>query len=390
MNTITLAAKKLAHLEKDLFDNYLASGSVSLMTGKGGLPLLYYNLYQATGNGEYQEKAGTVLEHLVDQVSEGLHSLSYCDGLAGFAYLLNYMREKDFVDDSIDDLLADCDGILREAMHGMLETDNIDYLHGAQGIAIYCLDRYKAGYMDKGRVDAIAGAIINRVNKEAEDKSAPRYINCGMAHGLLASIMLLSKYCSVMSEAEPAKAAVRSGVELLLKFRSANAAGLSVFPSIVKVEGSAFDTTYDIPLGWCYGDTVVSVGLHYAAQMLNDRTLADYALQLALQTMNRNTRKSALVFDACFCHGSAGISHIYKKWHRHTGLAAFENGYRQWIEQTVELGSFEDGIGGYKKFQGGEYSKEFGLLDGACGVAMVLTDFTYDGHGDWDRFFLLS
>jgi len=390
MNTTILAAEKLAHLEKDLFDNYLATGSASLMTGKGGLPLLYHNLYQATGNGEYQEKAGAVLEHLVDQVNEGLRSFSYCDGLAGFAYLLNYMREKDFVDDSIDDLLADCDGILYNSMHEMLETDNLDYLHGAQGIAVYCLDRYKAGYMDKGRIDAIATAVINWVNKNAEDKQVPRYVNCGMAHGLLASIMLLSKYSSLTADAAPAKAAIRAGVELLLRFRSTDAAGLSVFPSIVKVDDSTFDTTYNIPLGWCYGDTTVSVALCHAAQVLNDPSLADNALQLALQTTARNTRKSALVSDACFCHGSAGISHIYRKWHHHTGLAAFENGYHQWIEQTLELGSFEDGIGGYKKFQGGDYSREFGLLDGACGIAMVLADFMYDGQGDWDRFFLLS
>ncbi|HVI46002.1 MAG TPA: lanthionine synthetase C family protein [Chitinophaga sp.] len=404
MGTLVAAGQRLALLEKDLFESYADNASISLMTGNGGLPLLYYNLYKATGLEEYRDKAGLVLEHIIDRIMSGITSYTYCEGLAGIAALFAYLREKEFVNDSIDSFVSQCDDVLYRTFFQLSEKQEMDYLHGALGIAVYLLHRFRTGHISREKLDLVAHAVVLQLNNTTTggavhneyvpgtpDAADTRYINCGMAHGLVSSVIFLAGYCEVTSDETEARNAIKKATDVLLSFRSpASNNAESVFPSIVKLSDGAFDTTYKIPLGWCYGDTVVSIGLHYAAHVLEDDKLASYARSLALQTTQRATRKEAIIYDACFCHGTTGLSHIYKKWYAITGIPEFRDSYEHWIRETLDLTKFPAGVGGYLKFEGGSYEAQYGLLDGACGVAMVLTDYVYRGTEDWDRFFLLS
>ena len=134
MNTITAAGKKLAEIEQQLFDTCLDNTPLSLFNGKGGLLLLYHNLYTVLGDNDYSRKSQLITEQLMDDITQGIPSFTYCDGLTGIAALFSYLREKEFFDSSIDGLLEQCDQVLHNALQVTLDNANWDYLHGAIGI----------------------------------------------------------------------------------------------------------------------------------------------------------------------------------------------------------------------------------------------------------------
>ncbi|MCW3467135.1 lanthionine synthetase LanC family protein [Chitinophaga nivalis] len=404
MSTIELAGQKVAMLEKDLFNRSAGEMSVSLMSGSGGLALLYYNLYQTEKLEVYREKAAGIMTQIAGKTKGRLSTLAYGDGLTGIAALFSFFREKGFTDNRYDPYIQQWDGMVYPAFFRMIDHDNLDYLHGALGVAAYLLDRYRAGQVRREQLIAAGTAITMHLNSitghgasrmrympAPESGAVTRYINCGMAHGLVSVMIFLSKYYEAADNPPATREAIRWATDLLLTFRSKTEdMQLSVFPAIVKLNGQTFDASYDTPLGWCYGDAVVAMGLYHAARVLRDHALSDLAIRLAMQTTLRTSRKAAIIQDGGFCHGSAGLAHIYKKWFQWTGMEIFRVSYEHWIHETLRLTSFERGIGGFLKYDSGDYRPQFGLLDGACGVALVLSDYVHDGWEEWDRFFLLS
>jgi lantibiotic biosynthesis protein len=383
MNTITAAGKKLAEIEQQLFDTCLDNTPLSLFNGKGGLLLLYHNLYTVLGDDDYSRKSQLITEQLMDDITKGIPSFTYCDGLTGIAALFSYLREKEFFDSSIDGLLEQCDQVLHNALQVTLDNANWDYLHGAIGMILYFIERNKTG-RDTTALEPMIEKVV-----QGQLEQGREYTNCGMAHGLVSLLMLLIKYARIAADPANIRSNIKAIAEKLLAFRSPDPGSLSVFPSIVK-PAEPGEWNYEVPLGWCYGDTTISIGLYHAGKTLHSPYLVKEATELALHTTRRVNRQDSRVFDAGFCHGSASVAHIYRKWYQYTLDPVFLDSYHSWIDQTIAMCSFEDGIGGYKKFTGKTYSPECGVLSGAAGVALVLSDFIGNGPSDWDRFFLLS
>lgn len=403
IDTAALAGKKIREIEQRVFADYTKRPSISLMNGNGGLLLLYYSLYSHFQDEEHRISAEMITDHLLDLTNEKITSSTYCDGLTGLAFLFNYLSEKGFFGHSITPFLAQCDEMLLSVFSKVLDKENIDYLHGALGMAVYFLDRYEGDGITGDRMKEIGQSMANRLEDSihsgirnnqfmsGQNDDDGRYFNCGMAHGLVSAIMFLSKYYTRVDGSDRIKKTLQAATTRLLQFKSGDPHTLAFFPSIVKVSNGTIQSTYNIPLGWCYGDMTISIALYNAGMALEDLALLNEATTLALETTKRDTKQTSLVYDACFCHGSAGVAHIYKKWYRFTRHPDFKASYQFWIRKTLDLCSFEDGIGGYKKCTGDSWSNEYGILDGACGPALVLTDFLSNRNDtDWDRFFLLS
>ncbi|MBV7529429.1 lanthionine synthetase LanC family protein [Chitinophaga sp. sic0106] len=395
MKTATFISEKLEQLDRDLTASLPGNARLSLLTGSSGLALFYYNMYQQFGDEKYSNRAAAILEEAMEEVNNGIRSYTYCDGLAGYAYLLNYLQQKAFIDNSITDFLIQCDEILYSVFGRMQLKSNTDLLHGSLGLAAYFLDRYQSGTIELNRIRQIGEAIRLSLDEIILAQQAPQqdvYVNCGMAHGIVSMILFLVKYHELADNKAMVSASVKAAVDCLLRFKSTDPRSISLYPSIVKLNAAGMDTTYDIPLGWCYGDIIVSIGLYHAAQLLKDDNLLHEAEGLALAAARRNTPRSALVHDACLCHGGAGLAHMYKKWYRFTGNEIFNASYHLWMDKTLELSNHPDGIGGFKKYNGGPFVQMPGILDGAAGMGLVLMDYLQGEQedNDWDRVLFLA
>ncbi|MFD2785093.1 lanthionine synthetase C family protein [Hymenobacter rubripertinctus] len=407
VKTATSVIDKIQQIEQALFADYqteVAAGKaqVSLMNGVSGLALFYYELYDYSQDEQYQQKALDVINHVLQQLQEHVGSFAYCDGLAGPAYLFNYLRQKGFLGSSIDNLLLDADHVLIAMMQRLLKQANLDFLHGALGMGHYLLARLalapeRAELIEacEALVDGIAqqvetGLAYNEFVPGYTDEEA-RYVNCGMAHGVVANLMLLVKYLPLAPQPERVRAVLQATQQLLRRYRSADDTTLSAYPSIVMIKEYGIETYYGIPLGWCYGDTTVSLGLYHVGQALGDDALVAEAQALAERATRRATPATALTYDAGFCHGSSSVAHTYRKWLQYSGDESFRYHYQAWIAQTLALGHHPGGPGGYLKFAGEGHELKYGLLDGAIGVALVLLDsLRPEAPSDWDQFFLLS
>ena len=63
-----------------------------------------------------------------------------------------------------------------------------------------------------------------------------------------------------------------------------------------------------------------------------------------------------------------------------------------WINQTLCMARFEDGLAGYKTWQGDKrgFQNEYGLLEGIAGIGLALLSFLSDEDPTWDECLLLS
>jgi lantibiotic biosynthesis protein len=381
---------KLFSIEKDIYTAAFESNSASLMQGIGGIPILYDNLYCATGDKVYIEKSNEIVNKIIDLLSSSISSLKYYDGLSGIALLFDYLLQRGYDSFGLDEIVEDCKNLLYETF--LSEIDDLDFLHGAQGIFMLFLYQQPGKESDK-RTKEMMMRIVETMNeyinnsKKGKDETK---INCGMAHGIISYILILSKYLA-KNDCKIVREVLYKLVNLLFETETKNKSSLSIFPSIIDYAGLTSEAEYVVPLGWCYGDNIISIGLLKAGSVLNDDFIIEKANEIAITTTKRNNVKNAIIYDACFCHGSSSIAHSYNKWYQYTGNLTFKNSYELWIDKTIEMCSFKNAIGGYKQFSGGNnYEKNIGLLDGACGVALVLTDYASGKITDWDRFFLLD
>ena len=382
--------EKLISIENDIYTTAVDSESVSLMQGIGGLPILYDNLFCTTGNKEYIEKNDIIINKIIDLLGCSINSLKYYDGLSGLVLLFDYLLQKGFNNYGFDEIIEDSKDLLYEAF--LSDLDNLDFLHGAQGIFMIFLYQHQGKESDK-RTKLMMKSIIIKIKeyiKNSKEVNSNTKINCGLAHGLISYILILSKYLE-KNDCRAVREVLNNLVNVLLETESKNESSLSIFPSIVDSAAITFTAKYIVPLGWCYGDNIISLGLLKAGIVLQNNTIIEKAKQIAVTTTKRNSISNAIVHDACFCHGTSSIAHSYNKWYKYTCSLDFKNSYEFWIDKTIEMCSFENGIGGYKQFTGiNNLQNNIGLLDGACGVALVLLDFVNGKTTNWDRFFLLE
>lgn len=393
MDIVVAVKAKLAQLEQAIFKTYSQNSSNSFMCGNGALPLFYYKLYDIYNEDIYLEKADIILDSLINEINNGLTSTTYCDGLAGLASMLNYLAEYDIIDEGIEDLLQQCDIILYQAFIENVKQKNLDYLHGALGIAFYFLHRQLTNPEVITTLIQVGEKIFQYCvwNLNSADN---QYINLGMAHGQMSMLMFLIKYIHVAPEPKKIANVIRAIIKQVLLYRTTNPNSLAQFPAIVPLQAENFEKLYNTPNGWCYGDAMISLCILAASKVLQDVQLRRKAMYIALLSAKRDTPARAFIIDAAMCHGSAGLAHIYRKWYQITGRLEFKASYEYWVRQTLLMGDRPDGIGGFQKYAGPDnYSNALGLLDGVCGIGLVLADFvenSLNNDSDWDRFFALS
>ena len=103
------------------------------------------------------------------------------------------------------------------------------------------------------------------------------------------------------------------------------------------------------------------------------------------------------VANACFCHGAAGLAHIYNRMYQATGEPRLGSAAVYWLERTLGFYRLARETGG-SWVQGSSDPAQrelwtwtgIELVDGAAGVALVLLAAATAVEPSWDRMFLVS
>jgi lantibiotic modifying enzyme len=395
--------EKIFLIEEELSNISLPLNNVSLFSGLSGLPIFYYMLYEYTNDKKYLKKINDILQRLFDLLNTSDYPISYCNGLTGVAYMLNYLNSKIILEDSIEENLIVIDDIIVDFFSKNTNSfDDLDFLHGSLGAAFYLNSRLK--YNQKNEKETLflfkkLAKIINDYLKESDKVKDVKYFtndihrtNLGLAHGIISFIIVFSKFFNNFPKEIWVKDLILACVNCIKRFESKNINDFSKYPSIAVNNNSA---TYNIPLGWCYGDQAISIGLYKASHVLQDKELEKKAFELAHRNLNRDSIERIFplpMYDAGFCHGLVSIGYFHKKWYSYSKDKDFYNQYEKFIFQTIEFANKDIGIAGYQKYMGdNKYEDAIGFLDGVIGIGIVLIDYLLiKNDSDWDQFFLLD
>ena len=141
------------------------------------------------------------LKHILNSIQSRSQVPTYCNGLAGLGVGLLWLEQEKIID-GVSDNLNDFDIVLLNSMRHMVVEDNFDFLHGAVGIGLYFVDRFKtqpeiSTLAIRELVDAINRKSIRNsdgaVRLVYDHKDPVKRFNMSLSHGLSGTMLFLCR-----------------------------------------------------------------------------------------------------------------------------------------------------------------------------------------------------
>lgn len=380
----------------DTVVNYYDEENSGLLGGYGGCILFLYYFYRFTKKEEHllmlQKKCEEVLEDF-------LHSktAAYCNGYSGICWLIRFFTNEGIIESSdVDETLTEIDKINHHLMLMHVKQNNFDFLHGALGIGYYFVTQNnKCGdvgiqnllsELENNIIHNPDGSIKWLSNVFIKKYETSLVYNFGVAHGMASTAGFLTELVKV-NKNEIIARRLLSDLILFYNNNTNPTTFRSVFPTWITAEG---DRYAESRLAWCYGDLGISPILYKAGMVLNDSKLKEFALNILIKSCSRKDYKLDQVMDACFCHGTSGVAHIYNRMYQKTNILAFKDSALYWLKETLKMGNNPNEFAGYIFIHSGHYTSNFSLLSGVSGVGLSLLATIDSSEPKWDECLMLS
>ncbi|MCL2502513.1 MAG: hypothetical protein FWE99_05210, partial [Bacteroidales bacterium] len=170
---------------------------VGLLDGLAGVGLLLSLFYRNSDDARFLDKLNQTIGLINEKIYTGKAAMvSYCSGIAGFAWLIIYLKENDLIEIDLDDYLSDIDKVLLQYAKLMIEKKEYDQLHHAVGIGFYFLKRGNFSIVES----IINGLYHDRENvggyltwRRVRPQSKKEIVDFGLAHGIPGTLFFLYK-----------------------------------------------------------------------------------------------------------------------------------------------------------------------------------------------------
>jgi hypothetical protein len=379
-------------------------GDPSLAGGQAGLALLYAWLARTRRLPQAHVLGRQYLDQAIEAVSTQTMGASLYGGFPGVAWAA------ELADRLLDPNAEDRSEAVDDALLRLLSRANLwpaphDLVVAVTGLGVYALQRCP-------RPSAIEclRLVVERLHEHAHrdehgiywwtppagilhPESRQQYpsgrADLGLAHGAAGAIALLGGICGAGVHPERARPLLEGAVSWLLAHSLATEAG-PTFPVWLAPDFQPSPAR----CAWCYGDPGIAAALLLAARGVGAFGWERAAVALACRAAGRPPEESG-VRDAAFCHGTAGLAHIYNRMYQATSEPKLRRAAVYWLERTLEFYHLARGNGA-SWVQGSRAQADegpwtgIGLLEGAAGVGLVLLAATTPVEPLWDRMFLLS
>jgi lantibiotic biosynthesis protein len=378
----------------------------SLGKGQAGLALLYTWLARTRRLPQADILAQQCLDEAIEAVSTQAMNASLYGGFTGVAWaaeLVDRLLDPDAEDrsEAVDDAL------LRLLSRADRWSAPYDLIVGLTGLGVYAMQRYP-------RPTAIEclRLVVERLHDCAQhdehglywwtppeeildEESRKQYpsgrADLGVAHGLAGTIALLGCICGAGVEQGRARPLLQGAVSWLLAHSMPTEAG-ATFPVWV---APGFQPG-PARCAWCYGDPGIAAALLLAARGVGNAGWEQTAVALACRAAERPASETGVV-NANFCHGAAGLAHLYNRMYQANGEPKLGRAALYWLERTLGFYRRASDAGG--TWVQGNWDPDqpdlwtwtgIELVEGAAGVALVLLAAATSVEPTWDRMFLLS
>ena len=393
---IKIKLEEIVKCVVDGIENNTIDNTTGLYDGKFGILLFLY--YYASYSGDKKIRAFT--DNYAEKISDALWTEripTFCSGLSGILYVVEFLREQHFIDIDIDDADNDLNHYLIHSMDRFMDNRYYDFMHGALGIGLY--------FMKQGKEIKPVLKLIDFLYDTAEkdpqkkifkwksitnmDEGTVGY-NIALSHGISSIVLFLARVITNRIEHDKLHDLLEGAVNYLLSQEiDVNLYGSYFPPQSLENENSFIGKSR---LGWCYGDLGVAYSIWYAGKTLGNKGWSDKGMNILINSTERKEVIDNYVFDAGLCHGSAGIAMVYNRLFLETNSTLFLNAYYYWLELTLMFSTFIDGLAGYKTFQGSdkESERDYNLLTGVSGIGLMFVSYLLNNKQKWDELFLLS
>jgi lantibiotic modifying enzyme len=128
-------------IEKQVWKTVNTETRIGVLDGLSGIALFYFYLTEIFENEEYETKLIAVVDRINFLISEFEYDSSFCAGIAGYGWTLLKLKNKSIeIEDEYFDAI---DIILSESLISNYNNNYYDFLYGANGIAMYFIERFK-------------------------------------------------------------------------------------------------------------------------------------------------------------------------------------------------------------------------------------------------------
>ena len=322
-------------------------------------------------------------------------TISLFAGLAGLSWLIGQFAGED--DREADALMAHFDSALLRYLDVPRWQERYDLITGLVGVGVYA-----AGRLGE-RAEQITDLVLSHLEAIAiiSDtgttwRTHPLYlapprrerfpagvVDLGVAHGVPGIIGMLAQFVDAGVQPDRSRRLLRSAVAWLM----------NTVPNRLPRFGTNWPPAPDEVdrIGWCYGDPGVAGVLLRASRTLRSPELEREALALLAQLAAPLASRGPP--DACFCHGAAGLAHIYNVAFQRTGSAQMRDQAKRWLVEVLRFRTPGTGIAGYRFLKADEQTTRCApdatLLSGVAGVALVLLAAVEDQEPAWQALYLL-
>ncbi|HEV3036815.1 MAG TPA: lanthionine synthetase C family protein [Candidatus Angelobacter sp.] len=375
--------------------------SFSLGSGSAGIAVFLAYLEKSGLGSGARPAAFEQMNRAIEVVASQFTFPGLYGGFTGVGWAAEHVTR--LLAESQEDLNSDLDSAVEQYVQVSPWKEDYDLISGLVGLGIYCLERSASS--GAGRALEL---IVERLYETAEhskgedivtwftppslliptqlEKYPQGFHNLGVAHGVPGVIALLGRTCSAGIAKDKASWLLDRAVAWLLRQRLP-AGSNSMFASVI-APGPPMN---DCRLAWCYGDAGIAAALLLAARCTGNSSWEAEALAIAQHSARRAPDQCG-VTDACVCHGSAGLAHIFNRIYQATNDELCANAARLWLERTLAYREPGKGAAGYLIWGTDEQEKlelqsKLGLIQGIAGIGLVLLAAVSDVEPNWDRVF---
>jgi hypothetical protein len=394
-----LLEKQLNIINEVVDFNYLKIKQVGVHKGLSGLSLFkFYNLKNKE-NKIHRKVGHEILIQCAAQIDNDCTDFYFCDGASGFGWVLDHLERENFIESDNDAFLSQFDQQIYSAMVRSLSIANYDFLFGAVGNAMYFLNRYRntKEIRLKEKYEGILFEFIfflEKISVKEEDKTKWFYVltnsestNCslGLCHGISSIIAFLSKLHNFEKFKEQTAPLLQNSINYLISFKNKKANAFSLFPNF---SNNSRESLKRSRLGWCYGDLGIGITLLQAGKVMGDSGLNELALSILKHAAKRRTAEQTLMEGTSICHGIYGAAKLFHRAYLITEDAIFKEAAEYWFQEGLKATIYKNG-----KFDSESWKsslKNFTLLDGVCGIGLVILDYLTGIDSNWDECLLIN
>lgn len=404
MNNTGKIKQTIAAICKALDNHIEQDEDYGLLSGYSGIALFYAYYYQLTGKKKYRGQVYEIVEKTLCGLANKPITLSHCSGISGIAWCIQHLMQQGFIGrNEVENIFEETDEALSAYMKYELKSNHYDFLHEGLGTMLYFSDKLPdtnaqayleeaVGYLEKAMDTNANGRswIDYSTLKNKTGRQSFAY-NAGISHGVPAILSVLSILYEKNIAREKVLPLIYDGTQWLLNIKNKPSKKyISLYPTTITNKYSSVQAKQS-RLGWCYGDLSVAIAMHNIGTRLQNAEYLQEAYRLFDYTLSKRNLENGGIADASLCHGSMGVSHIYRRAYLATGDSMLLKGAEKWLQHTLEMTTWQDGLAGFKYYTVQGYENNYNLLEGVAGIGLsLITALDKNIIPAWDRCMLMS